>query len=80
MTQNGTLDPKLQKLLEDNKKLEEELNKEYIPMSEACTSIMNYINNTRDYLVPSVWGGAGSDDPFGSAKRTHWRGLDCLIL
>ncbi|CCK69900.1 Ste18p KNAG_0D01480 [Huiozyma naganishii CBS 8797] len=47
---------KLKRLNELNNNLRNELSRERITASNACLTIINYCNNTRDYTLPEVWG------------------------
>ncbi|KAJ1984849.1 Guanine nucleotide-binding protein subunit gamma [Dimargaris verticillata] len=47
---------RLRKLLEQNRRLHEQLELPRIATSEASRSLITYVTQTRDYLVPSVWG------------------------
>ncbi|KAL1915449.1 uncharacterized protein VTP21DRAFT_6573 [Calcarisporiella thermophila] len=75
--QKGTnySETKLQRLLEYNRRLEEQLKRERVPVSVASDSLIQYVSTTRDYLVPSVWNTAGTADPFNSARSNQ-----CAIL
>ncbi|KAJ1921743.1 hypothetical protein H4219_000476 [Mycoemilia scoparia] len=61
----GSQERKLRKLLEQKKRLKEDLELERIPVSQACQSLIKYTQTTRDYFVPSVWGNPPVD-PFAS--------------
>ncbi|KAG2207892.1 G-protein gamma subunit [Mucor mucedo] len=56
---------KLGRLLEYNRNLRDQLDIPRITISEASTSLITYCKQTRDPLVPSVWGPIDKkDDPF----------------
>ncbi|CCD24373.1 Ste18p NDAI_0D00590 [Naumovozyma dairenensis CBS 421] len=47
---------KLKRINELNNKLRNELSRERITASNACLTIINYTNNTKDYTLPDIWG------------------------
>lgn len=47
---------KLKRINELNKNLREELSRERVTASNACLSLINYIQTTRDYALPEIWG------------------------
>ncbi|KAI9873196.1 MAG: Guanine nucleotide-binding protein subunit gamma, partial [Pleopsidium flavum] len=49
-------DLKLRRLNELNLRLKEDLDRPRVKVSEAAMSLITYTNNTRDYMVPSIWG------------------------
>ncbi|XRM39884.1 Guanine nucleotide-binding protein subunit gamma [Aspergillus tubingensis] len=49
-------DLKYRRLTELNARLKEDLDRPRVKVSEAALSLINYCNNTRDFMVPSVWG------------------------
>ncbi|KIX01792.1 guanine nucleotide-binding protein subunit gamma [Rhinocladiella mackenziei CBS 650.93] len=49
-------DLKLRRLQELNSRLKEDLERPRVKVAEASMSLINYCNQTRDYMVPSVWG------------------------
>jgi len=58
-------DLKLRRLNELNLRLKEDLDRPRVKVAEASMSLINYCNNTRDYMVPSVWGQVDKkDDPY----------------
>ncbi|KIM95065.1 hypothetical protein OIDMADRAFT_21294 [Oidiodendron maius Zn] len=58
-------DLKLRRLTELNNRLREDLERDRIPVSQAANSIIAYTNNTKDFMVPSVWGNVDKkDDPY----------------
>ncbi|KAG0338745.1 hypothetical protein BG000_003467 [Podila horticola] len=60
-------DQKLKRFLEHNQRLKEQLEMRRISVSEASQSLIQYVSNTRDALIPIIWGTIGSD-PF--SKQT----------
>ncbi|EGW30024.1 uncharacterized protein SPAPADRAFT_144386 [Spathaspora passalidarum NRRL Y-27907] len=46
---------KLKRIKELINRLEESLNRERIPASNACELIINYVEETPDYLIPYNW-------------------------
>ncbi|EIN07204.1 G-protein gamma subunit [Punctularia strigosozonata HHB-11173 SS5] len=58
---------RLRRLIEHNQRLKEDLARPRIRVSEASSSLIRYCKNTRDHLVPSVWGPVNkSEDPYAS--------------
>ncbi|QKX53351.1 uncharacterized protein TRUGW13939_00429 [Talaromyces rugulosus] len=58
-------DLKLRRLTELNSRLKEDLDRPRVKVSEAALSLINYCNNTRDFMVPSVWGQVDKrEDPY----------------
>ncbi|CDS04899.1 hypothetical protein LRAMOSA07429 [Lichtheimia ramosa] len=56
---------KLNRLLEYNQRLRELLDIPRITVSEASTRLIDYCQDTRDPMLPSVWGPIDKkDDPF----------------
>ncbi|KAI9022237.1 hypothetical protein CLU79DRAFT_835370 [Phycomyces nitens] len=51
-----TKEAKLEKLLDLNEKLREQLEIARVPVSEASRSLIEYCQTTTDTMVPSVWG------------------------
>ncbi|MCJ1228820.1 Guanine nucleotide-binding protein subunit gamma [Toensbergia leucococca] len=49
-------DLKLRRLNELNSRLKEDLERPRIKVSEASTSLISYCTNTKDFMVPSIWG------------------------
>ncbi|KAF9006846.1 hypothetical protein CPC16_006896 [Podila verticillata] len=64
---SGVSDQKLKRFLEHNQRLKEQLEMRRISVSEASQSLIQYVSNTRDALIPIIWGTIGSD-PF--SKQT----------
>ncbi|KAF0547899.1 guanine nucleotide-binding protein subunit gamma [Gigaspora margarita] len=68
---------KLQRLVDYNQRLRRELDQPRVRVSEASASLIRYCRNTRDFLVPSVWGSVDRrDDPYASTSGT----CNCYIL
>ncbi|RIB13086.1 guanine nucleotide-binding protein subunit gamma [Gigaspora rosea] len=68
---------KLQRLVDYNQRLRRELDQPRVRVSEASASLIRYCRNTRDFLVPSVWGSVDRrDDPYASTSST----CNCYIL
>ncbi|PMD58282.1 guanine nucleotide-binding protein gamma subunit [Hyaloscypha bicolor E] len=58
-------DLKLRRLTELNSRLREDLERERIPVSQAAKSTISYTNGTKDFMVPSIWGGIPKgEDPY----------------
>ncbi|KAL1970539.1 hypothetical protein VTN77DRAFT_4183 [Rasamsonia byssochlamydoides] len=58
-------DLKYRRLTELNSRLKEDLDRPRVKVSEAALSLINYCNNTRDFMVPSVWGQVDKrEDPY----------------
>jgi len=58
-------DLKLRRLQELNTRLKEDLERPRVKVAEASQSLINYCNQTRDYMVPSVWGQVDKkEDPY----------------
>ncbi|CAG8499253.1 9965_t:CDS:2 [Dentiscutata heterogama] len=75
--QQSLAESKLQRLVEFNLRLRRELDFPRIRISEASDSLIRYCRNTRDFLVPSVWGSVDRrDDPYASASSS----CNCYIL
>ncbi|CAH1769055.1 11330_t:CDS:2, partial [Entrophospora sp. SA101] len=62
---------KLQRIIEHNKKLREQLDLPRIKVSQASSMLIKYIQSTKDHLVPSVWGTAGAADPFNNRSGSY---------
>ncbi|KLJ06448.1 guanine nucleotide-binding protein subunit gamma [Blastomyces silverae] len=68
---------KLRRLNELNIRLKEDLERPRVKVSEAAMSLINYCNNTRDFMVPSVWGQIDKrEDPYTPQQS----GGCCLIM
>ncbi|CAO3565633.1 unnamed protein product [Mortierella alpina] len=59
----GVSDVKLKRFLEHNQRLKEQLEMRRISVSEASTSLIQFVTSTKDSLLPGLWGIAPSD-PF----------------
>ncbi|CAH1757194.1 3283_t:CDS:2 [Entrophospora sp. SA101] len=68
---------KLQRIIEHNKKLREQLDLPRIKVSQASSMLIKYVQSTKDYLVPSVWGTAGTADPFNNRNGVYC--TECVI-
>ncbi|ORX99273.1 guanine nucleotide-binding protein subunit gamma [Basidiobolus meristosporus CBS 931.73] len=73
---NAMSEQKLKKMLEQNNRLREQLDLPRVPVSQASQMLIKYVSTTRDYLVPSVWGTPGANDPFANKSG----GCECTIL
>ncbi|GAB1192018.1 GGL domain-containing protein [Aspergillus pseudonomiae] len=63
-------DLKYRRLTELNARLKEDLDRPRVKVSEAAMSLINYCNNTRDFMVPSVWGQVDKrDDPYAPQQQ-----------
>ncbi|KAJ5497785.1 hypothetical protein N7453_006836 [Penicillium expansum] len=61
-------DLKYRRLTELNGRLKEDLDRPRVKVSEAALSLISYCNNTRDFMVPSVWGQVDKrEDPLRSS-------------
>ncbi|KAJ1733159.1 plasma membrane localization protein [Coemansia biformis] len=67
---------KLRKIVELNGRLKEQLELPRIPVSQASDSLIAYMSNTKDYLLPSVWG-PPPHDPFASPTSG---GCGCSVM
>ncbi|MCJ1336237.1 Guanine nucleotide-binding protein subunit gamma [Bachmanniomyces sp. S44760] len=58
-------DLKLRRLNELNMRLNEDLNRPRIKISEAAMSLIQYTNSTKDFMVPTIWGQVDKrEDPY----------------
>ncbi|APA10605.1 hypothetical protein sscle_06g053750 [Sclerotinia sclerotiorum 1980 UF-70] len=70
-------DLKLRRLTELNNRLREDLERERIPVSQAAKSIIQYTSQTKDFMVPSIWGTVDKkDDPYAPQQS----GGCCLVM
>ncbi|KAL2863881.1 guanine nucleotide-binding protein subunit gamma [Aspergillus lucknowensis] len=70
-------DLKYRRLTELNARLKEDLDRPRVKVSEAAMSLINYCNNTRDFMVPSVWGQVDKrEDPYAPQQT----GGCCIIM
>ncbi|GJN67787.1 hypothetical protein PLICBS_001829 [Purpureocillium lilacinum] len=59
----------LKRIESHNLRQQEELSRERVPVSVAAMSIVKYCNETKDYMVPSVWGRIPRDeDPYATKQ------------
>ncbi|KAJ1644276.1 plasma membrane localization protein [Coemansia asiatica] len=73
---SSALDHKLRKIMEHNNRMKEQLELPRIPVSQASESLITYTQNTKDYLLPSIWG-PPSQDPFASQSGG---GCGCSVI
>ncbi|KAI9849683.1 MAG: hypothetical protein M1837_002809 [Sclerophora amabilis] len=58
-------DLKLRRLTELNLRLREDLDRPRIKVSDAAMGLINYTSQTRDFMVPQMWGTVDKrDDPY----------------
>jgi len=70
-------DLKYRRLAELNSRLKEDLDRPRVRVSEASLSLINYCNNTRDFMVPSVWGQVDKrEDPYAPQQS----GGCCVVM
>ncbi|KAJ5106266.1 hypothetical protein N7456_002941 [Penicillium angulare] len=63
-------DLKYRRLTELNARLKEDLDRPRVKVSEAALSLISYCNNTRDFMVPSVWGQVDRrEDPYAPQQQ-----------
>ncbi|RIB29552.1 G-protein gamma subunit [Gigaspora rosea] len=75
--QQSMADIKLRRLVELNQRLREDLDRPRVRVSEASNSLILYCRNTRDFLVPSVWGPVDRrDDPYAPSGG----GCICIVM
>ncbi|EIN07203.1 G-protein gamma subunit [Punctularia strigosozonata HHB-11173 SS5] len=68
---------KLRRLTEHNQRLKEDLHRPRIRVSEASRSLIDYCKNTKDPLIPSIWGPLNKgEDPFAPPAT----GCACTIM
>ncbi|KAJ1958949.1 plasma membrane localization protein [Dipsacomyces acuminosporus] len=67
---------KLRKLVEYNARVKKLLEVPRIPVSQASQSLISYTQNTKDYLLPSIWG-PPPQDPFASQTSG---GCGCSVI
>lgn len=75
-------DLKLRRLQELNTRLKEDLERPRVKVAEASNSLITYCNQTRDYMVPSVWGQVDKkDDPYNpQAGASGGEGGCCVVM
>ncbi|KAI9882714.1 MAG: Guanine nucleotide-binding protein subunit gamma [Watsoniomyces obsoletus] len=58
-------DLKLRRLTELNLRLREDLDRPRVKLSEAAMGLITYTNQTKDFMVPQLWGPVDRrDDPY----------------
>ncbi|KAI4160636.1 MAG: hypothetical protein LQ342_005569 [Letrouitia transgressa] len=63
---------KLRRLNELNLRLKEDLERPRIRVSEASMSLIQYCQNTKDFMVPSLWGSVDKrDDPYAPQQPNN---------
>lgn len=68
---------KLRRLTEHNVRLREDLDRPRVRVSEASSNLIRFTKNTRDYLVPSVWGQLDKkEDPY----QPQTKGCTCVAM
>ncbi|KAJ2725834.1 hypothetical protein GGI07_001041 [Coemansia sp. Benny D115] len=67
---------RLRKLVEYNSRLREQLELPRVPVSQASEALIAYTQNTKDFLLPSIWG-PPSQDPFASQSGG---GCGCSVM
>ncbi|KFH63221.1 hypothetical protein MVEG_10632 [Podila verticillata NRRL 6337] len=65
---SGISDAKLKRFLEHNQRLREQLEMRRISVSEAGQCLIKYVTNTKDSLLPMLWGNPASD-PFSKQTK-----------
>ncbi|KAL5511785.1 STE18_1 [Sanghuangporus vaninii] len=72
---------KLRRLMEHNARLREDLARPRIRVSEASASLIRYCRQTKDHLVPSVWGPVNKgEDPYGPQRQGGMCGAGCVVV
>ncbi|EPE36086.1 Transducin (heterotrimeric G protein), gamma chain [Glarea lozoyensis ATCC 20868] len=70
-------DLKLRRLTELNNRLREDLERDRIPVSQAAKSIISYTSNTKDFMVPHLWGSVDKrEDPYAPQQS----GGCCVVM
>ncbi|KAK9765480.1 Guanine nucleotide-binding protein subunit gamma [Basidiobolus ranarum] len=72
---NAMSEQKLKKMTDYNHRLREQLDLPRVPVSQASRMLIKYVTTTRDYLIPSIWGAPGANDPFANKGG----GCECVI-
>ncbi|KXN80987.1 Guanine nucleotide-binding protein subunit gamma [Leucoagaricus sp. SymC.cos] len=68
---------KLRRLNEHNQRLREDLARPRMHVSEASASLIRCCRQTKDHLIPSVWGPVGkTEDPYAPPSQ----GCNCSIM
>ncbi|KAF9321689.1 hypothetical protein BG003_000101 [Podila horticola] len=65
---SGVSDAKLKRFLEHNQRLREQLEMRRISVSEAGQCLIKYVTNTKDSLLPMLWG-TPTSDPFSKQTK-----------
>nr|ACY56336.1 heterotrimeric G-protein gama subunit [Monascus ruber] len=73
-------DLKYRRLTELNSRLREDLDRPRVKVSEAALSLINYCNNTRDFMVPSVWGQRAQVDKRDDPYAPQQQGGCCTVM
>ncbi|KAL8798331.1 MAG: hypothetical protein Q9182_006756 [Xanthomendoza sp. 2 TL-2023] len=69
-------DLKLRRLNELNSRLKEDLERPRIKVSEASMSLIQYCQNTKDFMVPSLWGQVDKrEDPYAPQQPNGCCGI-----
>ncbi|KAJ1659971.1 Guanine nucleotide-binding protein subunit gamma [Dispira simplex] len=63
------LEVRYQKIVRYKQRLAEQLNLPRIPVSAASQLLVQFISETNDPMVPSVWG-SREDDPFTAGQNS----------
>ncbi|KAI9756850.1 MAG: hypothetical protein M4579_003686 [Chaenotheca gracillima] len=70
-------DLKLRRLTELNLRLREDLDRPRIKVSEAAMGLITYTSQTRDFMVPQMWGNVDRrDDPYAPQQSAGC----CLVM
>ncbi|KAI9675123.1 MAG: Guanine nucleotide-binding protein subunit gamma [Caeruleum heppii] len=70
-------DLKLRRLTELNLRLREDLDRPRVKVSEAAMGLINYTSQTKDFMVPQLWGPVDKrDDPYAPQQS----GGCCTIM
>lgn len=73
-------DLKLRRLQELNTRLKEDLERPRVKVAEASMNLITYCNQTRDYMVPSVWGQVDKkEDPYNPQSSGGSDGC-CVVM
>ncbi|KAJ1982898.1 hypothetical protein H4R35_000024 [Dimargaris xerosporica] len=73
-SQVNPVELRYQRLVEKNRRLHDQLRLPMVPISQASLTLVQYVKNIKDPLVPSVWGPT-TPDPFASKDQNC-----CAIL
>ncbi|KAI9858991.1 MAG: Guanine nucleotide-binding protein subunit gamma [Vezdaea acicularis] len=70
-------DLKLRRLTELNLRLREDLDRPRVRISEAANGLISYTSNTRDFMVPSLWGNVDKrEDPYAPPQSNPC----CIVM